>query len=303
MDTPQVTSATGRIVIPRRRYGRLAAVVVLLLLAAGLARELVVNPAFGWDVVAKYAFHESILQGLLVTLELTVISMTLGILLGILLAVMRISDNRVISGLAGAYIWFFRGTPLLVQLIFWYNFSALYAQIPIGIPFGSVFVNLDTNSVITAFGAAVVGLTLNQGAYMAEIVRGGLLSVPPGQAEAASALGMKGGKAMRLIILPQAMRVIIPPTGNQVIDMLKTTSLVSVIATQDLLYSAQLIYGRTFETIPMLIVASLWYLLVTTILSFIQSRIERKLGESGAAGRAPRRNALSTLIRRPREQR
>lgn len=264
----------------RRRPGRLLTVIVLLVLFAMLVNALLTNQAFQWGVVAEYFLSRRVLIGLVVTIELTVISMTIGILLGVILAVMRISENRIISGLSSLYIWFFRGTPLLVQLIFWFNLSALYPKLSLGIPFGPELISFDVNTVITAFGAAVIGLSLNEGAYMSEIVRGGLLSVSAGQSEAAAALGMRSSLSLRLIVLPQAMRVIVPPTGNQVIGMLKTTSLVSVIATEDLLYSVQLIYARTFQTIPLLVVACLWYLLVTTLLSLGQAAIEKHYGRS-----------------------
>jgi polar amino acid transport system permease protein len=295
----------NRTVVPRKRYGRAVLLAVLAVLAAMMVNALVTNKAFQWDVVWHYFLSGSVLKGLLVTIGLTAVSMAIAIVLGIVLAVMRMSSNTVISNVSNAYIWFFRGTPLLVQLIFWFNLSALYPELTLGVPFGPGFVTLHTNSVITALGAAVLGLSLNEAAYMAEIVRGGLLSVPQGQVEAASALGMRGGLALRLIILPQAMRVIVPPTGNQVIGMLKTTSLVSVIATQELLYSVQLIYSRTFETIPLLMVACLWYLIVTTLLSFVQMGIERHYGQSTRTSRSrsrlarDRRSALPAMPAQP----
>jgi len=181
----------------------------------------------------------------------------------------------VVSGAASAYVWFFRGTPLLVQLIFWFNLAALYPTLGFGIPFGPAFVEVDTNSLITPLLAAILGLGLNEGAYMSEIVRAGLLSVDPGQTDAAEALGMRKVQVFRRIVLPQAMRVIIPPTGNETISMLKTTALVSVIAIPDLLFAVQVIYSRNFDVIPLLITASLWYLLVTTVLSIGQYFIER----------------------------
>jgi polar amino acid transport system permease protein len=191
------------------------------------------------------------------------------------LAVCRLSLNPLLRSVSGAYIWFFRGTPTLVQLIFFYNLSALLPAISFGIPFGPAFVSFDTNAVITPLLAAILGLGLNEGAYMAEIVRGGLLSVDPGQREAGQAIGMTNARIMRRIVLPQAMRFIIPPTGNQVISMVKATALVSVIALSDLLYTVQSIYNRTFETIPMLLVACVWYLIVTSVLYVVQSFIER----------------------------
>lgn len=247
---------------------------VVLVLLAMLVHMLVTNENFEWDVVFAWFTAESVMQGLGITLLLTVIAMVIGIVLGVLLAVCRLSANPLLSSTANAYIWFFRGTPTLVQLIFFYNLSALMPQISLGIPFGPEFVVFETNSLITPLLAAILGLGLNEGAYMAEIVRGGLLSVDPGQREAGAAIGMTDRRIMRRIVLPQAMRFIVPPTGNQVISMVKATALVSVIALADLLYTVQTIYNRTFETIPMLIVACVWYLIITSILYVVQSRIE-----------------------------
>jgi polar amino acid transport system permease protein len=262
---------------PRRRPGRWAAAGVVLLLLVMLAWSALTNPRYQWDVVRDWFTARTIVTGLLVTLQLTAISMAIGIVLGIVLAVMRGSANRVLSSSAGTFIWFFRGTPLLVQLIFWYNLSALYPRITVGIPFvGPELVALDANTIITPMTAAVLGLALNEGAYMAEIVRAGILSVPRGQVLAAAAIGLTPMRTMQKIILPQAMRVIVPPTGNQVISMLKTSSLVSVLAIPELLYSAQIVYARTFETIPLLIVASIWYLIMTSVLTVGQGFLERR---------------------------
>lgn len=244
-------------------------------LAAQLVSMLLTNPNFEWDVVFAWLTAESIMRGLGTTLLLTVIAMVIGIVIGVLLAICRLSDNTLLRGTAGAYIWFFRGTPTLVQLIFFYNLSALLPRISFGIPFGPEFLVFDTNSLITPLLAAILGLGLNEGAYMAEIVRGGLLSVDPGQKEAGAAIGMTDRRVMRRVVLPQAMRFIIPPTGNQIINMVKATALVSVIALTDLLYTAQMIYNRTFQTVPMLIVVCVWYLVITSILYVVQSNIER----------------------------
>jgi polar amino acid transport system permease protein len=262
--------------VPMRHPGRWVGTVAVAVLIALLVKSLLVNPNYQWDVVGDYFTSESILRGLLLTLELTAVSMVIGVLLGILLAVMRGSPNPILSGASGVYIWFFRGTPLLVQLIFWFNLSALYPEITLGIPFGPQFVDVNANTLITPLVAGFLGLALNEGAYMAEIVRAGIVSVQPGQHQAAASLGMTRMQTMRRIVLPQAMRVIIPPTGNQTIAMLKTTSLVSVLAIAELLYSAQVIYSRTFQTIPLLLVVSIWYLIATSILTIVQTRIERR---------------------------
>jgi polar amino acid transport system permease protein len=216
------------------------------------------------------------------TLELTVIAMAIGIVLGVLLAIMRQSRNPLVSSGSWIYVWFFRGTPVLVQLLFWNFIAALYPRISLGIPFGPQFIHANANQLITPFIAAILGLGLNEGAYMAEIVRAGILSVEEGQTDAALALGMTRLQTMRRIVLPQAMRVIIPPTGNETISLLKTSSLVSVIAYTELLYSAQLIYAVNYRTIPLLIVASIWYLIVTTVLSIGQYYVERYYGRGSA---------------------
>ena len=231
-------------------------------------------------MVAQYFTASAILRGLGVSLGLTVIAMAIGVALGLLLAVARLSPSRPLHAGAALYIWFFRGTPLLVQLIFWYNLSTLFPTVAIGIPFGPNFAVWNTNDLISPVTAAIAGLGLNEAAYMAEIIRGGLLSVPRGQWETAQAFGMTHSHALRRIILPQAMRAIIPPTGNQLISMIKATSLVSVIAMADLLYSVQAVYNRTFQVIPLLMVAVIWYLLVTSILNVVQGAIERYYARS-----------------------
>jgi polar amino acid transport system permease protein len=258
----------------------------VLVLVALLVRIALTNPNLQWGVVAHYFFSTDVLKGLLRTIELTVLSMAIGISIGVAVAVMRLSPVPILSSLSWTYVWFFRGTPLLVQIVFWYNLSALVRTLSIGIPFGPTFVSGDVNQIVTPFAAALLGLGLNEGAYMSEIVRGGIQAVDHGQVEAATALGMRRGRTMRRIVLPQAMRVILPPTGNQVIGMLKSSSLVSVTSLPELLYTSQLIYQRTFETIPLLIVASLWYLIVTSVLSVGQYYVERHYAR-GSARSAP----------------
>jgi polar amino acid transport system permease protein len=286
--------------IPVRRPGRWLAAAIVLVLALALAHSVATNPRFRWGTVGHYLFSSRILDGLLVTLELTVIAMAVGIVLGVVLAVMRLSPNPLVAGAASAYIWFFRGTPVLVQLLFWSFISALYPRISLGIPFGPALVHGNANAIITPFVAAILGLGLNEAAYMAEIVRAGIVSVDEGQTDAAHSLGMTRLMTMRRIVLPQAMRVIIPPTGNETISMLKTSSLVSVIAYKELLYSVQLIYAVNFLQIPLLLVASIWYLVVTTILSIAQYYVERRFGRSSARELPPtplQRLARSLAIR------
>jgi polar amino acid transport system permease protein len=282
VSSPEVTEREGRPedirAVPVRHPGRWVAALVILLIAASLIRSAATAPGFQWSVVGEYLFDHRIMEGLLVTIELTVIAMAIGITLGVLLAVMRLSPNPLVSRASWLYIWFFRGTPVLVQLLFWYNIAALYPQIGLGIPFGPNLVHPDANTLITAYRAAVLGLGLNEGAYMAEIMRAGIISVDEGQSDAARSLGMTRLQTMRRIVLPQAMRVIIPPTGNETISMLKTTSLASVITVTEVLYASQLIYSVNFKVIPLLIVVSIWYLICTSILYVGQFYLERHYG-------------------------
>jgi polar amino acid transport system permease protein len=263
--------------IPARHPGRWIGTAIVLIIVALLLIGISTNRNFDWGVVRQYFTTSAILQGLVRTLELTVIAMVIGVVLGIVLAVMRLSPVPIVSGASWVYIWFFRGTPVLVQLLFWYNIAALTGAHPaVGIPFTHiVFFHANANSLITPFTAAIFGLGLNEGAYMAEIVRAGILSVEEGQSEAAQSLGMTRLQTMRLIVLPQAMRVIVPPTGNETISMLKTSSLASVTALLELLGTAEVIAARTFRVIPLLIVASIWYLIVTSLLTGGQFYVER----------------------------
>jgi polar amino acid transport system permease protein len=261
----------------------------------GLGYSMATTDRYQWDVVGRYFTNDRIISGLWQTLLLTVIAMAAGIVIGTTLAVLRLSRNPLLSTASWLYIWFFRGTPVLVQLLFWEFVGALYPTIVIGIPGGPAFFHFSANTLITPFVAAILGLGLNEGAYMAEIVRAGILSVDAGQNEAAQALGMSQLQTMRRIVLPQAMRVIIPPTGNETISMLKTSSLVSVLAYGELLYSAQLIYAVNYRTIPLLIVASIWYLIVTSILTVGQYYLERYFGRGAARELPP--TALQRLRR------
>lgn len=258
--------------------------VVLLLLLAFLLQSVMRNDNVQWDVVAHYFTSTAVLKGLLRTLQLTALTMIIAIPLGTLLAVMRVSANPVLSWVAAGYVWLFRGTPLLVQLIFWFNLSALYPKLSIGIPFGPVFASASANTLITPFAAALLGLGLHGSAYMAEVVRGGLLGVDRIQVRAARALGMTRRTAFRHVVWPQALRLIIPPMGNRTISELKDTALVSVIAMPDLLYSTEIIYSRTFETIPLLVVASIWYLIVVSVLTAGQRLLELRLGKGQTNG-------------------
>ncbi|MCU1416148.1 MAG: transporter permease [Schumannella sp.] len=268
-------------IIRKKHLWRWVAAIVVLALVAALVYSIATNPRFGWPVVAQYFFSPTVITGIGITLFLTVVSMIIGVLLGLLLAVMRLSHNPVVSQVAHAYVALFRGTPVLVQLLIWFNLAALYPVISFGIP----GVALNANQLITPLLAGILGLGLNEAAYMSEIIRAGIISVATGQHEAASALGLNRRQAMAKVILPQAMRVIIPPTGNEFIGMLKSTSLVSVLSVADLLYSAQIIYSQNLQVIPLLMVASVWYIILTTIFNFGQGYVERYYGRgSGPAG-------------------
>jgi polar amino acid transport system permease protein len=284
--TTETAAETGRPeeikAVPVRHPGRWVAAAVVLVLVAMFVHTLVTNHRFEWGVIGQYFLSRRVLDGLEITILLTVVCMAIGIVLGVILAVMRLSPNPLLSGSSWVYIWFFRGTPVLVQLLFWYNLAFLFPKVSLGVPFGPSFVHGNANDFVTPLLAAILGLGLNEGAYMAEIVRAGILSVEQGQSEAAQALGMNRALTMRRIILPQAMRVIIPPTGNETISMLKTSSLASVITVTELLYAVQLISAVNFKTIPLLIVASIWYLIMTSILTVGQYYIERHYARGSA---------------------
>ncbi|PUB32164.1 polar amino acid transport system permease protein [Promicromonospora sp. AC04] len=270
-------------VVRLRHPWRWVSYAVVAVLVAMLVSSLLTNQNYGWPVVAEYFFSSRILRGLLATLWLTALAMLVGVVLGVVLAVMRLSRNPMLRSVSTAYIWFFRGTPVFVQLLFWGYISALYPRLSLGVPFGPELVAFDTNLLITPVAAAILGLGLNEGAYMGEIVRAGVEAVDKGQVEASQALGMRRTRILRRIVLPQAMRVIVPPMANNTISMLKSTSLVSVLAFPELLYSAQLIYSENFLTVPLLITASIWYLLVTSVLTVGQHYVERYFGRGTAA--------------------
>ncbi|MFB6985174.1 amino acid ABC transporter permease [Streptomyces sp. NPDC056178] len=262
-------------IVPVRRTGQWAAAVVALALLALVLNSVIRNDAFQWDVVAEYFTTTAVLRGLGLTLWLTALVMVLGFALGTLLAVLRLSDNRVLQALGWGYVWLFRSTPILVQLLFWFNIGALYPEI----------LGVRTVDLLGPVTVAVIGLTLHEAAYAAEVVRGGILSVERGQIEAAQSLGLGPWRRLRRIVLPQAMRSIVPPAGNMLIGTLKGTSIVSVIAVQDLLYSVQLVYHRTYQVIPLLLVATLWYALVTSLLGVGQHYIERHYARGTAGAR------------------
>ncbi len=233
--------------------------------------------AYDWGAFAQYIFDPRIVRAAGVTLVLTVASMVIAISLGVLLAVMRQSPNPILKTVSGVFIWLFRGTPVYVQLVFWGLLSTIYRTIEVGLPFQQPWLAFETVDAINVFWIAVIGLALNEAAYMAEIVRAGLLSVGTGQLEASTALGMTWAQTMRKIVIPQAMRIIIPPTGNEVISMLKTTSLVTAVPfSLDLYTRSRDISAETLNPIPLLLVASVWYLTFTSLLMIGQYFLERR---------------------------
>jgi polar amino acid transport system permease protein len=265
-------------VVPLRRPWLWLGSALVLVLAAMLALSVWRNPNIQHGVILRYQFAPAILQGLRTTVVLALLAAAIGAVLGVLLAVMRLSASPVLRAASGLYTWLLRGTPLLVQILVWGNLALLFEHIG---PF-------RTNDLLTPFVASVVALGLNEGAYMAEVVRAGIIAVDRGQNDAALALGMTHPLAMRRIILPQALRVILPPAGNQFISLLKATSLVSVIAGGDLLTAAENISSANLHTIELMLVATFWYLVLTTITSLGQHYVERRLGRSGTGMHAAR---------------
>lgn len=287
--------------MPLRHPGQWVAAAIILILVGLFVYGAATNDAYQWETYAKYLFDKRILRGVGYTLALTVLAMAIAIVLGVLLAIMRLSPNPVLRGAAWVYLWIFRGTPVYVQLVFWGLFGSIYKTIDIGIPFVHQFAHVDIQSLNSAFTFAVIGLALNESAYMAEIVRAGVASVGEGQTEASVALGMSWSKTMRRTVLPQAMRVIIPPTGNEVISMLKTTSLVAAVPfTLELYGIATEISGVNFKPIPMLLVASTWYLVVTSVLMVGQFYLERYYAKGATRALTARQlKALADAQARP----
>ncbi len=270
-----------------RHAGRWVSALLVVAALAWLVRALLTNDTFDYGAVPEYLFDATIIEGVRNTVLLTVVAQGVGTVLGVLIAVGRLSPNPLMSSLSWLFVWFFRGTPVLVQIIFWFNLGLVFPSVGLSLPLVGELVSWETNAVITAFTAAILGLGINEGAYMAEIVRGGILSVDRGQTEAAEALGMTRSRTMRRIVLPQAMRVIIPPTGNELVNMLKTSSLVVVISYSELLTSAQNIYSSNLKTLELLVVASIWYLALTSVLSVGQFFLERRYSR-GQADQRPR---------------
>lgn len=269
--------------VPRRHYGQSAFAVVAVVFVVSVSVSIYRNPNIDHPTIAEFITSAPIMQGLVTTIQLTVLAAVIGSAIGLVVALMRMSDNRVLQSLAWLYLWFFRGVPLLVQILFWGNFGLFFRELSLGIPFTNVeFVSVPTSTVITTFVASVIGLALHESAYMAEIFRGGILAVDRGQTEAAQALGMNRGHTLRRIVLPQALRVIIPPAGNQYISLLKASSLVSVIAGGDLLTRAENIGAVTLRSLELLAVATFWYLVIVSVASIGQYFVERHFGRGYA---------------------
>lgn len=263
--------------VPLRHPWRWVVAAVIIVLVVLFVYGAATNPAYGWSTYREYLFNERVLLGVFNTLQLTVYSMVIGVVLGVALTIMRLSSNPVMSAVSWVFLWIFRGTPVYVQLAFWGLFPTIYRNLQLGVPFGPSLLEIDLQAFSYPFILAVVGLALNEAAYMAEIIRAGITSVPEGQMEASTALGMSWGMAMRRTVLPQAMRVIIPPTGNELISLLKTTSLVTAVPYAFDLYSISTreIAARIFEPVPLLLVAATWYLAVTSVLMVGQFYLER----------------------------
>ena len=278
--TPETISTMK--VVERPLYGQWIGAAGFIVLAVGFVQGLATSRNLQWGVVAQYLFNPEILRGVGITILLTVLAMIIGLIIGVVLAVMRLSSSPILQAASWGWIWFFRGVPPLVQLIFWFNLALLFPRLSIGIPFGPQLLSWNTNDVISPFMAAMLGLAFTESAYAAEMIRAGIQAVNKGQTEAASTLGMKRLQTFRRIVLPQALRIVIPPIGNDTISMLKFTSLVSVLAIPDLLFSAQVIYARTYQTVPLLVVASIWYLALTTVLTLAVHLVEDRLKDKPA---------------------
>jgi polar amino acid transport system permease protein len=263
-------------VVAARHPGRWLATAAVALLLAMVVHSLVTNPRWEWGIVGAYLTETSIVRGVVTTIELTLVTAAIGFTLGTVLALMRLSRSPLLQAVSWGYTWVFRSVPLILQLLLWYNLAYLYRTLDLGIPFGPSFVHLQTLSLVGKFGAAVLGLSLHQAAYSAEIVRAGILSVDQGQLEAAASLGIPRRRQTTRIVLPQAMRSIVPTAVNEVIGLFKGTSIVYVLALGELFYTVSVIYGRTQRVLPMLVVAAIWYVVLTTVVTVVQYYVERR---------------------------
>ena len=292
---PLTAVAPALRVLPARHPWRWVATAAVAVLAAMAVHALVTNPAWDWPTVGEFLFSATILESLWLTVELTLVGTAIGLVLGTVLALMRMSGNPLLKAVSFTYVSVFRSVPLILQLLFWYNMAILYDRIGFGVPFGPQFWTISTQDLIGPVTAAFLGLGLHQAAYFAEIVRSGFLAVDPGQREAAAALGIPRLRQFRRIQLPQALRVIVPTTGNEVIGLLKGTSVVYVMALPELFYQVQVVYNRTGQVIPLLLVAAVWYFVLTTALSALQWLVERHYGRGSSRG--PAGTPLPGLVR------
>lgn len=288
VETPEPLQDERLEVVNRPRTGMWIATAVLLLFVASIVHAIATKSTIEWSVIGRYLFASQIIDGVFVTVLLTAVCMAVGVSLGLTAAVMVGSQSPILKTIGSLHVWFFRGVPVLVQIIFWFNLALILPSLSIGLPFvGVTFFEGDANILITPFVAAVLGLGVAESAYMSEIIRSGMLSVDHGQTEAGLSLGMTRARLLRRIVLPQAMRVIIPPTGNEFVGMLKLTSLVAVVSGSELLSQAQNVYTQSYQVVELLIVVSIWYLVLSTILAEAQRRIERRYGRGFARHSAP----------------
>ncbi|PJE98182.1 amino acid ABC transporter permease [Streptomyces carminius] len=271
------------------RPGRWLASAVLVVLLLQFTHGLVTNPGWDWPVFWQFFTEHSIMRALGLTLELTAYGTLLGFALGLVVALMRLSGSPLLGSVGWLYVWVFRSVPLIVQLLFWFNLAYLYDRLSFGVPFGPAFLTVPTMHLVGPMGAAVLGLALHQAAYAAEIIRSGIISVDRGQLEAAAALGIPRRRQLSRIVLPQAMRTILPNAFNELISLLKGTSIVSVMALGDLFYQTQVIYGRNGRVVALVMVATVWYVILTGLLSVLQYYVERHFarGESRALPPTP----------------
>jgi polar amino acid transport system permease protein len=284
------------VVVPARHPWRWVGVVVVLVLLAQFVHGLVTNPGWDWPTFRLYFTADAVLRAVGVTLQLTVCGTILGFALGVVLALMRLSRSAFLRAVSWTYVWAFRSIPLIVQLLFWFNIAYLYQRLSVGVPFGPALLSFDTKDLISPTAAAVLGLALHQAAYAAEVVRGGIISVDHGQLEAAAALGIPRFRQLRRIVLPQAMRSILPNAANEVINLFKGTSVVSVMAIGELFYQVQVIYGRNARVVALLMVATVWYIALTTVLSVVQHWVERHYARGSSRALPP------SPLRRLRDQ-
>ncbi|HDR9007561.1 TPA: amino acid ABC transporter permease/ATP-binding protein [Burkholderia vietnamiensis] len=296
LPSPDAQGAHARLrIVPARHRSRLAGTMLALVLIALALYSILGNPQWGWPVFAEWFLSPPVLSGLARTLVLTVLGAVFGFALGALVALARLSRSRLLAASAWTFVWLFRSIPLIVLLLILNNLGYLYEHVRLGVPFTDiVWFDTPTTDLISPFFAAVLGLTLNHAAFSAEVIRGGILAVDQGQLEAAAALGLPRGRQTTRIVLPQAMRAILPTAFNDLITLAKGTSMVYVLAMPELFYTVQVIYRRNLDVIPLLMVATVWYLIILTVLSAIQVQVERHYARG--ALRNPPPSALTFVL-------